>query len=78
MTWGRVALPNSSLLLYGWVRISLNPIPDTLGGFLRYYIQSFCRAIRGGGPREARTLDFYLARVTLSQLSYRPINGSVF
>ena len=26
-----------------------------------------------GGPEETRTLDFYLARVALSQLSYRPI-----
>ena len=26
-----------------------------------------------GGPEEIRTLDFNLARVALSQLSYRPI-----
>ena len=54
-TWGRVALLNSSLLLYGWVRISLNPIPSE--AFFAIIQQSFCRAIRGGGPGWSRTND---------------------
>ena len=41
--------------------------------FRRLRVFSLIRPQLSGGPEGIRTPDFYLARVALSQLSYRPI-----